>query len=393
MEGREKLKKSIEDMYGNTIIYNEVMYKRLNDRIDKEVNSDSSFYIYTSAEEISKVDPIDEFLKPIISSDLEIENYNLAEINYNIRNGHHFILTSIFMECDFITFNEIIKNKKSYKGEIKTDISIYEINFYIERSTKYIDEIENLYHIFRSNGVKWRTINCPFVYKYIDLVVKEELAIEGDIQEIRINLDEYESYKRANFIPLWNISKSKLKNVSNYMPAIDRLIFEHEIKLDSSINGYLLASHNDDYLYHRRQKDEFIMVTSRNTEEELDILRVNNPSNFRKNRYAYEVLSNKNLYKAKPVIRNKSEVFEFINSYDYLKLSEIEILETYKKIEQTQNLNKFLDNNVRSDEHKRIMLLIFESNTKNFLTYDKMSFLISEIQLFFPEYRTIGELI
>ncbi|MCL1924152.1 MAG: hypothetical protein FWF50_01050 [Defluviitaleaceae bacterium] len=420
MNGRKKLENAVNDMYTNTISYNETMHERLKARIYKEIsnvagqlNSEKSFYIYTSAEEISKIDPIDEFLSPIIPEDLESANYNLAEINHNIKNGQPFTLATIFMECDFLTLSELIRNKKTYKGQIVTDKSTYDINFHIEHSAKYINEIEKLYRIFQNNGVKWRTINCPFAYKYIDLIIKEELATEGDIQEITINLDEYEPYKRPNVIPLWNVTKLTMPNSSNYMPVIDRLIFEHEIKLDSSINGYLLASHNNDYLYHRRQEDEFIMVTSKDIEEDMEILRVNNPSNFRKNSYAYEVLSNMSTAKPKPIIRTKSEIFDFVNSYRLASLSNLEILEIYNTFgsktaaaesnysafkhtsihEQTVNLNNFLDNNVRSDMHKKVMLLSFNGNYSDFLIYDKMSFLISELQLFFPEYRLVGKLV
>ncbi|MCL2610572.1 MAG: hypothetical protein FWE02_02730 [Defluviitaleaceae bacterium] len=392
MDNRKKLKKAIDDMYKNTITYNENMHNKLKDRIYKEIDSNSSFYIYTSAEEIEQIDPIDEFLSPMIPADLESAEYNLAEINHNIKNGQHFTLATVFMECDYQTFNDLLKNKKTYKGEIITDTNIYEIQFFIERSTKYIDEIEKLYRIFQSNGVKWRTVNCPFAYKYIDIIIKEELAMEGNIQEIIINLGEYEPYKRPGVIPLWNMTNVTIENPSNYMPVIDRLIFEHEIKLDSSINGYLLASYSNDYLYHRRQEEEFIIVTSKETEEALNILKVNNPSNFRKNSYAYEVLSNKNMLSPKPIIKTKSEILNLIKSYGMIGLFDIQILEIYKRVEQTQNLNKFLDNNVRSDAHKKVMLLTFEGNERDFLIYDKMSFLISEIQLFFPEYRLVGEL-
>ena len=389
----EKLKNSIEDMYSNTISYNEIMYNTLRSRINREIYNKDMLYIYTSAEEISKIDPLDEFLSPINPLDLESSNYNLAEINYNIKNGQSFTLTTIFMECDFLTFNRIINNKNSYKGEVLTDIKSYEINFYVNHSMKYMNEIERLYRIFQNNGVKWRTVNCPFAYKYIDLVIKEELNIEGNIQEIVINLGEYESYKKPNVIPLWNISKFTTSNSSNYMPTIDRLIFEHEMHLNDSINGYLLASHSNDYLYHRRQENEFIMVTSKDIENGFDVLRINNPSNLRNASYAYEVVSNRSSSTQKHIIRTKSELYNFINSYKILNLYSVKILDDYKNSEKSKNLNKFLDNNIRSDLHKKIMLLTFEGDIKNFLIYDKINFLVSEVQLFFLEYRVVGEII
>ena len=97
------------------------------------------------------------------------------------------------------------------------------------------------------------------------------------------------------------------------------------------------------------------------------------------------------------VIRTRAEIARIIEAYklnDELFFSEVTVLENYKKQIETINFNSFIDDNIRNDNYKNIMLLTFKTKRPDdFLIYDKMSFLVSEIQFLFPEYKCIGELL
>ena len=97
------------------------------------------------------------------------------------------------------------------------------------------------------------------------------------------------------------------------------------------------------------------------------------------------------------VIRTRAEIARVLQFYELSKelaFYDIEIRKTYKKQPQTVNFNSFIDDNIRNDHYKDKAILTFKSSVRNdFLIYDKMSFLVSEIQFLFPEYKFIGELI
>ena len=58
------------------------------------------------------------------------------------------------------------------------------------------------------------------------------------------------------------------------------------------------------------------------------------------------------------------------------------------------NFNHFIDDQIRLYTLKNILLLQFQPLiTDDFLLYDHLSFLVSEIQMLFPEYRCVGELV
>lgn len=55
-------------------------------------------------------------------------------------------------------------------------------------------------------------------------------------------------------------------------------------------------------------------------------------------------------------------------------------------------MNPFISDNVRVEHDKKIMHLGFRKRgTDSFILEDMMSFLVSEIQMYFPEYKCEGE--
>jgi len=97
------------------------------------------------------------------------------------------------------------------------------------------------------------------------------------------------------------------------------------------------------------------------------------------------------------VIRTRGEINRQLQAFELskeLRLQDMEVLDKYNREIETENLNSFIDDNIRLDAYKKILLMKFKpEDREDFLVYDKMSFLASEIQLIFPEYRCIGALL
>ncbi|MBW9153113.1 hypothetical protein [Clostridium estertheticum] len=57
-------------------------------------------------------------------------------------------------------------------------------------------------------------------------------------------------------------------------------------------------------------------------------------------------------------------------------------------------MNYFIIDETREDNIKKVLKLYFKAKDKNYyLTRDILSFLVSEIQLLYPEYKCMGILI
>ena len=293
---------------------------------------------------------------------------------------------------------------------MKTDKDVHEIRVSLQHSKKYINEIEKLYRVFQYNGVVWNTVNCPYAYKFVDIVLNSSLNFKtGEkIVEITVDLSEYEKYKVINAVPLWNVKKIVAQDKSFPMPAGDRINYDHSISLVKAPgiqNGYMAGSDNTDFLYCKRLEQELIIVSPFSEQHHWNLVKIEHLENSRRKNFEYELMSNKrNLgfigrYSSlkSVIIRTKGEMARLMQSYDLsreMSFQNVEIKDNYEKEEETTDYNSFLDDNIRVNAYKKIMLIKFKANDReNFLVQDKMSFLVSEMQILFPEYRCIGALV
>jgi hypothetical protein len=303
----------------------------------------------------------------------------------------------------------MLNQKRTFNGCVRTNKNVHEVKGLIRQCRKYINAIEQLYRVFQHNGVEWTTVNCPYAYKYVDIVLSSALPLaDGEkIIEISMDLGEYEKYKVINTVPLWNIKPIEASDKSFPMPAKDRINYDHIVSLDEFgvQNGYLAGLDNKDYIYCKRLEHDLVIISSNSLQHDWNLLQVENISNARRKNYLYELMSNKRelgfigRYSSvkSMVVRTKGEIARLLESYDLsreLIFQNVEIRESYSKEEETFNLNDFIDDNIRIDASKKIMLIFFKMTGRvNFLTQDKMSFLVSEMQVLFPEYKCVGALV
>ncbi|MCL1924634.1 MAG: hypothetical protein FWF50_03520 [Defluviitaleaceae bacterium] len=345
------------------------------------------------------INPNDEFMQPMLQ-----EN------------------NSIFLDCDSNKFEELLSSNKVYKGTIKTAENSYNIRATLQQSSKYINQIQNLYEIFKINNLEWHTVNCPHIYRFVDIIF-DDLNLEEDILEIDLDLEEYEQYKRTNLVPLWNVSFLKMKDES-FSITEDGMNYEHYLTI-SEQNGYLVDKGNKHYLSFKREKNKMIILSDYDKPLLWDIVVINSRdientdeikstknfdiepySNFLNNSvYSYELNSNnRNLsFLSRFAILNeainptKGEVLRLVKLYELSKqfdFLDIQILDYYTKPIKTINFNNFIPDDIRLESYKKIMLITFKnkSNIKS-LQYEKISFFTSEIQLYFPQYNCIGTLL
>lgn len=406
---RRMLKKILSDVYENVVDYNMDKYTNLEKRIYEEIDDPlGKFYIYSGLEKRSEIDLISDFLHPMVDDDMKDISINMNEMIEKINVGEEVVLSSIFMQCDYLMFKEIVNKNHNYKGYIKTDKDIYEVNIFLKQSQKYRKEIEQLYHIFQLNSTSWNTVNCPYAYKFADVVLNSTLSFkQGEkVTEITVDLNEYEKYKVMDMVPLWNIKKISVQDKSFPMPAMDRINHEHVVSLADigTQNGYMVAFDNSDFIYAKRYEGDLVIISSYSEQQNWNLIQIEDISNRHKINDSYEQLSNKKTLGfigkfaslKSMVIRTKGEIARLLKSYEISKdllFEEVEIVDSYPNEEQTMDYNSFIDDNIRVNSYKKVLIIQFKPmNREDFLIQDKMSFLVSEIQLLFPEYRCIGEL-
>ena len=161
-------------------------------------------------------------------------------------------------------------------------------------------------------------------------------------------------------------------------------------------------------MYCKRNEKELVIISNVSEQRHWNLVKVENIANAKQKKYSYELLSNaRNLgfvgrYASikSMVIRTQGEMARILQSYELSKeliFQKVEVKKSYDKLVKTIDFNEFIDDNIRVDAYKKVLLITFIAaatvNKEDFLLYDKMSFLVSEIQFLFPEYKCVGELV
>ena len=406
---RRLLKDVLLDVYENVVTYNMDMYDKLENRLYTEIDNPlDNFAIYTTLESTTKLDPVSEFFHPMIPADSE-ETIDLATLSQALATDTNPTIASIFLKRSNADIDRFLAQNKTFTGTVVTNKSSYSITTKAKRCTKYTNKIEELYRLFQKNNVVWTTVNCPYAYKFVDIVLISPITLgEGEtITEITVNLGEYDQYKQVNVVPLGNISAIEAKELAFAMPAQDKINNEHHVKLSDfgEQNGYLVAKDNIDYLYTLRREDMLVIIADTDIKQNWKLLKIEHISNLRERSMEYELLTNqRNMgfigrYASvkSMIIRTNGELARLLQSYEQSKsvsYQGLDILDSYHGTKETTDYNFFIDDNIRIDASKKIMLMRFRIHGgEDFLLYDKISFLVSEVQVLFPEYNCIGELV
>lgn len=410
LEQRKILKDIISGVFLNLIDYQESFNKNLEERVFSEIEDKEKRYdVYVTVNNIDNIDPVDDFLYPIISTDLEEKKNDAGKIYEKLIKNEEVCLYTVFMNCDYLKIKEIMRSKKKYTGEIITDNQKYKIKVKLEQNKSYINEIENLYEIFQKNSFCWKTINNPYANKFFDVIITDCEALENEeneIKEINIDFEEIEEYKMTDVIPLWNVKRMSVKSDGFPMPALDRVNFEHLISLKKLglDNGYLVDENEGLVKYVMRTFDSLTIVSPEEKASSWNILKISGQGKEQERKLQFELVSNsrkksfinKFAQKNSQAIRTKGEIARIVNSFEvskYFELTEIEIIDSKPKRGTTYDMNYFIIDDIRVAKDKKVMNLKFKASKDSIIIYDLLSFIISEIQMYFPEYQCEGELV
>lgn len=412
LEQRKVLKNILAGFFSNLIDYQEVSNRNLEERVFGEIEDiERKYDVYVTVCHKNDVDPVDDFLYPVFSEDTEEKKIDLGEIAKKISFKEEAFLFTVFMKCSNNEIDKLKKGQKHYKGTILTDKREYSITVRLGQSRKYTDEIEKLYNVFQKNSIPWKSINNPYANKFFDVYITDfdGFSSEGEeIKRISLNLEEYEKYKVADLVLLWNIERMRLKTEGFPMPAIDRVNYEHEISLKSygEDNGFLVDDDESKIRSIMYRKDDVVIISPQERAGEWNILKITRSSgseNVRKN--TYELVSNSrrnsfiNKYAKRyaSLVRTKGEIERIVNSFEvskYVRLEDIEIKPSKSEKASTYDINSFIIDDIRVGNDKKVMSLKFRSdNGEYYLIDDFLSFIVSEVQMYFPEYECEGVLL
>ncbi|UPW85417.1 normocyte-binding protein [Lysinibacillus sp. Ag94] len=407
LEQRQLLKDIVSGVFVNLIDYQNDMNNRLEERIFNEMDDvENRFDIYVTLSSKEDVDPIHECLFPMRSADLESKSINIKKMLEAFKNKESAELFTLFLECDSMQIQQLLAKQRLFSGKLVTTNGQVEIKVSLTQNTDYLQEMNKLYPLFQINGLPWKTINHPFVYKFfnINLVDCPPLDENAEITEIIVDLEEYEDKKRLNMVPLWNIERHEVKNVGFPIPAIDKVNYEHVLSIRKIGNehGYLVEADEENVRYVKRSDNELTIVSPRDKSGVWQLIKIAKMADEKIGKLHYELVSNRRIEhfihkfanKYTATVKTKGEITRMINSFEAansFELVDIEIVDAYSGTSFTHSVNTFLTEMIGENNHKKTMLLKFKANEeRSFIANDILSFLVSEVQRHFFEYECVG---
>ncbi|WP_099190448.1 normocyte-binding protein [Tepidibacter mesophilus] len=412
LKDRALLKELLSEVFIPLYEHSENMYTSLEDRVFEEIEyTQQNYSVYTSIVKKQDFDPIHYFLAPMIKEDIQDKEYDLKYILETMIENKQVNMFKVFFKCDYLIFKDILKDNVVFKGNIKTNKNDYEACFKIKTNTEYKNQIYKLYQMFIRNNIPWTTINAPYISRIVDVVLVEyEEGITKDemIQEVNVDFGEFGKYIEYDMVPIWNIQERTLKSTGFPMPCEDKINFEHIISLKSEgvEHGYLVVYDNEDINHIRHTKDSLMITGEIEEARDWDIFKILKIRESKLDKYSYELVSNskkvsfieKLSSKNKVNIKTKAELIRTINSFEvskYLEFKDVKIVDIKDDLkEETYDMNSFIIDEIRDQDYAKRLILYFTLKENNcFIIRDLLSFIVSQIQLNYPEYKCEGRLI
>jgi hypothetical protein len=412
LEQRKVLKEILTGFFINLIDYQTEVNQRLEERVFSEIDDTERKYdLYFTVCPKNNLDPLDNFWHPVFPEEIVETKCDLKEIIAKLQKNEVVSLFTVFLKCDYLLIKKLTAGKKSFQGELITDRKRYPIRVRLQQNQKHLLLCEHLYQVFQKNAIPWKTLNHPYANKFFDVVITywESLPETAEtINEIVINLEEYDRYKQINLALLWNVEPLQISSTGFPMPALDRINYEHvlSIKKNGCEHGYLIDEEQTYIRYSMRTDEAVTIVSPHEKIEAWNLMKITRLAMEPTGNPVYGIGSNRRTdsfvakfsQKQGAVIRTRGEIYRIVNSFAisaYFQLQNIRLSEHKGERDYTYDCNYFLADDIRVANEKKMMILSFTpiNLDDNYLIYDWLSFLVSEVQMYFPDYECVGELV
>ncbi len=410
LEQRRMFKCIVGDILVHIYEYSRNAYEKLESDILEECREDGNRYaVYISMTDRERYDETDAFLYPMRPEDVKKENISCQAIKDAAGRKEPVKLFTVFLKDTASRIYSLFNQKERlFFGRIQTEKREYQGTFFLKRNDAYLKMIEELYVSFGVNFKPWFTVCTAYLTKLLDVYLcnVEEIGEEEEIQEIEVDFEEYAGQMEYGRIPLWNLKPLKEKTSAYPNPCVDKINYEHQffsqrLKEDCS---YLVKDAGVEITNIRRLHGDLYITCPIPMPCDWNLYELHQKTG--KENRPYPALSNR--YKEsfsgcvtemyKKSIKTKAEMARLMESFDYgeyLVFQDFEILDHVPRecIPCNYNMDGFIKDEIRTTTAGYVLMVSFRAlDPKNYLNEDIMSFLVTQVQRIFPDYRCVGRI-
>lgn len=378
----------MQDVFRQIIDYTEDSFQKIEEKLDLELKDpQEKFYIYTGVCRKKDVGDTGRFL---------------FEMKTNPDEKSHDILSTVFLTCEHKTILEYFNRK--LKCTVTTEQHTYIIDIILRYSKQYLSKIEWLYERFIENKRRWQTINCPYLYKFLDIIDLDGIIpTDEEVTKILIHEPAIENCIQFDMILVWNVQETMIEIEAYKVPGDKITLYEHRIGKIDPKNGYLVYTEESDNLYTVTTEDSLLIRSENKGYDQINLIQIMKYDMEKETtRLAYSLQSNRRLMRhidRQALLQPKQlatlgEIKRLLTSYEAYESFELKTI-TFDEtdIEGTIDCNPFIHSHNLLKDRKRMLFSLQPSGQVDFLSYELLSFLISELQLYFEEYHCTGKIL
>lgn len=372
------------DVFGQLLDYSEESFYNLEQKIDHERDdSDSHYYIYTG---VCKKDGLDSASRSLF----EIQRDEQKTPGY---------LGTLFLACDYLKIHACLSGL--FRAEVETDLGNYRTTVSFSYSHTYLQAMEELYLQFMANRRQWHTINCPFLYKMLDITDREGVVPQDAvILKVGIEMGELSDYVMDDMVLVWNVAEEICKPTAEMSVAGNVSYYVHRIPKEDNDAGCLAVPEGEDLFSVIFSEREILVRTENEAHQQIKLLKIE-PMYQEKDHTALEFPLQTNLRNLRHADRQalsqprylwtKGEVERMLGSYEVFQ--EFDLIDIRPDVPQELepiSMNPFI--RVRSflKQKRKIAVVLHAKDGEDIFRYEKMYFLLAELQLCTDEYEWIG---
>ena len=409
LKERIAFKELMEGVFLTLYEANERMYKNLEDRVINELAYDINRYqIKTGLIERNYLDQSHHLMSAVCEEDLKKPRFQAGDLRQEISSAGKVRLVTVFVQCDAIEGKVFYENQGSFTGILYAE-KAYTVPIRVELNKRYLSQIEHLYHLFMKNGIPWKTVNAPYLFKMADVYITDipkEISDHTPITKFGTDFGEYNKYIHYDMIPVWNIRRLKLDSVGFPVACGDYENYEHTISIREYGTEHAYLVEEKKGIRNTRQSGDKLMITGQIANaKKWDVYMIRKGTDHKIDRYTYPIMENfrkdgvaeRFQRRSGQPVKTKGELRRIILGFgleNYIEYQDCALVDPGTNRIETYSMNFFMKDEIREEGGRKLLILYFKPQGKEtWLLRDIASFISSEIQELYPEYHCGGVLV
>jgi len=381
--------------------------RRLEERVFDELEqAQSDFFLTLGLTDQKHYDATDPFLHPVFPEDIISQKVPVQEMLNALGAGRDYPLYTIYLEADYPTVQLFAAPERRYHGTVKTPKGEYPATFRVDQSAGYQDKLMDLYQSFICNDVSWNTVCVAYFHKLfvVSVCSLDSITPVQEILEVVVEFEEFSDAVKYDMVPLWNLELIEEKSSTYPVPCEDKINYEHRIyahRLQDECS-YLVIENSTEVTHVSRVHGDLIITAPVAIPHVWQLYKFS--KSVKEGKYRYPLLSNRKKKSFSDDLtqmfhkqmRTKAGIAAIVNGFpfeNYLTYKGMEICEQSGR-ELTYDMDDFLTSEISiANRRKKLCLLFQAKDAENYLNYDIMSFLVTQVQASIPDYYCIGKLV